>query len=317
MKNNELQIIKQDSELKNSKSSLMVEAKNELDNEISVAENYIPSAFDAQIDEYDSMIYFEDLYSENTFTADDLSFELHFELELQIKQITASQLCPDENTKDKVRLLKARQKILEDLHSYLTSRELCILDYSISTYASVCDSPWERRKEIRRAIYTDKKWFEANYINCERYSDKIDKIDLNVLFELTEIILSSEVIRYCAWDPEKSLHYPFLDKLSSISKTPQYGSFDIDAINEDDFYKEQYEYVFFSDLQFEDANGYQYYYDEIDLGEMENVEIYQIEIWDETVEYLDEDERAYFPTTKNNRVDFINMVSPSSNESII
>jgi hypothetical protein len=241
------------------------------------------------------MIYFDDLYSDNTFTADDLSFELHFELELQIKQINASQLCPDENTKDKVRLLKARQKILEDLRSYLTSRELYVLDYSISTYASVCDSPWERRKEIRRTIYADRKWFEANSMNWESFSDKIDKIDLNILFELTEIILNSEVIRYCAWDPEKSLHYPFLDKISSIPNTPYYGSFDIDAISEDDFYKEQFELVFFSDLQFEDENGYQYYYDEIDLGEMECIEMHEIDASADLVEYPDKYESAYNP----------------------
>jgi hypothetical protein len=212
MKNDNLQEINQDPELGNPVAPLIGEVINERDNEISEVENYTPNEFDVQINEYDTLTYFEELSSfDYTFPVEDLSFELHYELTQKIKQIRSCANSPTQETFYAVHLLESWQNILEDLRGFFTSQHLYALDYCIGTYASVCTSPYERRKEIRRNLYYLKNRLEADLINCDELEYIIGGIDPLILYELTEIILNSDIIHHCTIDPENSFGYSLLE----------------------------------------------------------------------------------------------------------
>lgn len=215
MNNNKQKKLKQDPELENPVSPLIGEVKNDRDNKISVTENYTQNEFDDDFNEYDTFRNNKDLSYDYLICVDDLSVELHSELEYQIKQIKLNPESTKEDSYYKFHLLQFWKLILKDIHGFLSSRQLFALNRCIGTYASCCATPSERRKEIRRNIYILKDWFEENHINMEELKDKIYQIDPLIFFELTEMLINSKVIQYCCMDPEINLHNDFIKPNSS------------------------------------------------------------------------------------------------------
>jgi hypothetical protein len=60
-----------------------------------------------------------------------------------------------------------------------------------------------------------KDWFEENLMNIEELEGKIYQIDPLIFFELTEILINSKVIQYCAMGPEINLPNDFIKPNSS------------------------------------------------------------------------------------------------------
>jgi hypothetical protein len=207
---NKLNKMNQDPELENPVSPLIGEVKNYRDNKISVTENYTQNEFDDDFNEYDTFRNIKDLSYDYLICVDDLSVELNSELENQINQIKVN---PDSTKEDyyyKFHLLHFWKLILEEIRGFLSSRQLFALNHCIGTYASCCATPSERRKEIRRNIYILKDWFEENLMNMEELEGKIYQIDPLIFFELTEILINSNVIQYCGMGPEINLHNDFI-----------------------------------------------------------------------------------------------------------
>jgi hypothetical protein len=94
---NKLNKMNQDPELENPVSPLIGEVKNDRDNKISVTENYTQNEFDDDFNEYDTFRNIKDLSYDYLICVDDLSVELHSELENQINQI---KLNPDSTKED-------------------------------------------------------------------------------------------------------------------------------------------------------------------------------------------------------------------------
>jgi hypothetical protein len=189
----------------------LLDGNNSIDDRSPATGNYIPDDSDAQIFEFDTMLEIDDLFSDYIFGADDLNFELQYELGKQIEQIRSAPVCSDNDNYQKIHLLELRQNILEYIRDVLSSKELFILDRCVSTYASVCSCPYERLKEIRINIYHLQDWFKSIQINSEEFENKICQIDPLILHELTEIMINSEIIYHCVLDPENSNNYPALE----------------------------------------------------------------------------------------------------------
>jgi hypothetical protein len=320
MKNNKQKKLKQDPKLENPVSPLIGEVKNDRVSTISPSENYAQNEFDAQIDEYDTLIHFEDIFSDYTFTADYLTFELHYELEQRIKQFNLSPNSPNGLKYYAIHYLIFWQKILENLRGLLTGRQLLALNGCIGLWASESSCPYERRDEIFKVLYLSKDWFKLNHLNRDNFLDKIKQIDPLILFELAEILINSKVIYDCAMDPERSLNYPLLDNdfiIPTFSYDEKYIEFngikytdriewemETDLINyideyyvsESDLIDELIDEDFCSHIQ--EEFDHQYFNGEVDLIEMECLEIHEIYECENPNDYPDECESAYNPKSK-------------------
>jgi len=175
------------------------------DNNIPEIENYIQDEIDAQIDEFNTLSTLDDIYESRIIDLDDLYFELSCELEKRIRQLKC-----EEHQCDKNKNIAIGHKyenwihILEQSESYISSRELDVLDKCISGYASEC-GPWERRKELRRNIFRLlNSSSEINRISLLELDYKINHIDEQTLFELTEILLELDNLFYCFYNPDDS-----------------------------------------------------------------------------------------------------------------
>ena len=172
-------------------------------------ENYIQDEIDAQIAEYDTLNSLEDIYTSLIIDVDDFNFELACELKKRLIQLNYGAHHSDKSD-NSATLHKYEYwiRILKQIDGFITSQELDVLDKCISTYASVCSCPYERRKEIFRSIFLFNGWSGINHINLLEFESKISQIDVQILFELTEILLEFEYHFYFSLNPENSLQIP-------------------------------------------------------------------------------------------------------------
>jgi len=138
---------------------------------------------------------------------EDLSFELQLEVRQQLRKYSRS-LSDPENPECRKYLLW--HIILKLVDENLSSKELFAIDYCIGTYASVC-WPEERRDEICRDIHRLKDWFKKNRLNGDVLERKILEMELQIFYELTEILLKSDVINYCLWGLKEPKYYRLLN----------------------------------------------------------------------------------------------------------
>ncbi len=174
------------------------------DNNSLEIENYIQDEIDAQIAEYDTLNSLEDIYTSVIIDVDDFNFELACELKQRLKQSNNGTY--HSNKSDNTVAASKYEfwiRILKQIDGFITSEELDVLDKCIGTYASVCTSPYERRKEISRNMYYLSSWFEIDLLE---FDSKIYRIDVQILYELTEILLELENLFYCSPNPENNFH---------------------------------------------------------------------------------------------------------------
>jgi len=209
------------------------EKQNFVENRIPEIENYIQDEIDALIDEYDTLNTIEDHFNTMIIDVDDFNFELSCELKKRLR-ILKSGGNQTENSGNSAITQKYEYwiRLLSQIDDFITSRELDLLDKCISTYASVCSCPYERKNEIERAIFFLLQGrSEINYIELMELHYKIDIIDEYILFELTEILLDLGYLFYCSTRPEDSLYSSeetnFLSDLATYYFWEKYGIDDL------------------------------------------------------------------------------------------
>jgi hypothetical protein len=126
---------------------------------------------------------------------------LIFELEKRLDQ--AKTWKPQSNNPAIAQKYENWISILNYIDGFITPQELDVLAECISTYASMC-GPYERRKEILRNMCYQNSFFDIDLLGLE---SKICRIDVQVLYELTEILLELENCFFCTTNSDSKPHY--------------------------------------------------------------------------------------------------------------
>jgi hypothetical protein len=163
-------------------------------------EDYIQHEIDAQIEEYYTLTSLEDLFPFVIIDVNDFTFELVFELKNRLDQ--AKTESHQSNNSATIQKYENWISILKYIDGFITPQELDVLDKCISTYASVC-YPYERRKEIRRNLWYQNSCFDIDLLEFE---SKIYRIDVQILYELTEILLELGNLFFCTTNSDNNLH---------------------------------------------------------------------------------------------------------------
>ena len=155
------------------------------------------------IELYESLDNLEDIYPCKVIDVDDFTFELISELKSRIDQLR-TQSHQNDNRDNSATTLKYENwiSILKYIDGVITPQELDVLAECISTYASVC-GPYERRKEISRNMCYQNSWFDIDLLEFE---SKIYRIDVQILFELTEILLELDNCFFCTTNSDSYPH---------------------------------------------------------------------------------------------------------------
>lgn len=172
---------------------------NESKDEIN-PEDYIQHEIDVQIEEYYRLTSLEDLFPFVIIDVYDFTFELVFELKKRLDQAKTGSHQTDNSTT--VQKYENWISILKYIDGFMTPQELDVLNKCISTYASVC-GPYERRKEISRNMCYQNSCFDIDLLEFE---SKVYRIDVQILYELTEILLELETLFFCTTNSDISLH---------------------------------------------------------------------------------------------------------------
>jgi len=183
--------------------------QNQLDNGYDPILGEYIDELDRQVNEpwiewYDSLLTLEDNYPCAVIDVDDFIFELVCELKKRHVQAKTGANQSDKRD-NSATILKYENwiSILNYIDGFLTSQEIDVLDKCISGYASVCTCPYERRKEIRRNLWYQNSCFDIDLLEFE---SKIYRIDVQVLFELAEILLELENLFYCSTNSDNNFH---------------------------------------------------------------------------------------------------------------
>lgn len=148
---------------------------------------YVPDFMHNALEEADSVQTIDDISDVFYFFPEMLFQKLRNELKMQISGNL-------ENDEKIITMIN----VLDNAEGCFSGDELFAIDFCMSTYASCCVSG-DRIHEICRNIYLLSEELEGNNIDPESLSRKIRTFDIDELFELTEIILNSEVIGGCVW----------------------------------------------------------------------------------------------------------------------
>jgi len=140
---------------------------------------------------YDSIILEED-YPSKIIDVDDFTSELVCELKKRIDQ--AKTESHQSNNSASIQKYETWISILNYIDGFITPQELDVLAKCISRYASYSSCPYERRKQIRRRLWSKSFCFDFDLVEIE---SKIDRIDVQIFFELTEIHLELKDLFYC------------------------------------------------------------------------------------------------------------------------
>ncbi len=179
----------------NNQSYSFKEYKNKIN-----PEDYIQHEIDAQIEEYYTLTSLEDLFPFVIIDVNDFTFELVCELKNRLDQAKTDSHQSDNSST--IQKYENWISILNYIDGFITPHELDVLDKCISTYASVC-YPHERRKEIIRNMCYLNSWFEIDLLEFE---SKIYRIDVQILYDLTEILLELENLFFCTANSDNNLY---------------------------------------------------------------------------------------------------------------
>ena len=208
------------------------EKQNFVDNRIPEIENYIQDEIDAQIDEYNTLNTIEDHFNTMIIDVDDFNFELSCELKKRLRQLYGCELHSDKSENSaKIRKYENWIKILKQIDGFITSWELVVLDKCISGYAAECSANG-RISEIKRNIFYGLYCYsEFSYLDLMKLLYKIDLIDENILFDITEVLLELENHFYCTPGAGKGIQPSeneiFLSDLAIYYFYEKYGIDDI------------------------------------------------------------------------------------------
>jgi hypothetical protein len=155
-------------------------------------DNLEESFIEPRIEWYESLTL-EDNFCEE-IEVDYFTTGLIFELEKRLDQ--AKTWKPQSKNPAIAQKYKYWLRILKYIDGFITPQELDVLAECISTYASECTCPNERRKEIWRNMCYLHSWFDIDLLEFE---SKIFRIDVQILYELTEILLELESLFYCTY----------------------------------------------------------------------------------------------------------------------
>jgi hypothetical protein len=132
---------------------------------------------------YESLNTLEDNYHCAVIDIDDFIVELVCELKIRLDKIETG---PHRGYNEAiVQKYEYWISILNYIDGFITPQELEVLTECMTTYGSVCD-PYERRKEIGRNLLHQISCFDIDMLEFE---SKIYRIDVQILYELTEILL--------------------------------------------------------------------------------------------------------------------------------
>jgi len=169
-------------------------------------ETYIPDESELKIWEYDTIPESGEPPDGYYYPVEDLNIELQLEVEQQLRNYTRFFSDPENPECHRYLLWNL---ILRLVDGYLNSQELYAINYCLGNYASVC-WPEEKREEICKNIYRVKDWFKENKLDGDVLERKILEMRLQIFYELTEILLKSDVINYCVWVIKEPSYYQLL-----------------------------------------------------------------------------------------------------------
>lgn len=152
------------------------------------------------IDLYESLDNLEDIYPCKVIDVDDFTFELVSELKYRIDQAKTQS-----HKNDNAEIAQKYENwisILNYIDGYITPQELDVLAECRSTYTSA-GFPYHCRNEIWRNLWYQISWFEIDLLAFE---SKIYRIDVQILYELNEILLELADKFYCITNSDSNPH---------------------------------------------------------------------------------------------------------------
>jgi len=144
-----------------------------------------------------------DLIEADSFmTLDDFPDEFYFGSEMLFEELINELNKQMSGNIEYDKRITTRINLLDKAGNYFSGPELLAIDFCISSYASICHSD-ERKNEIKRTLFLLEEELKTHEIDTESFSKKMDSFNTSELFELTEILLNSKIIRGCIWEIEK------------------------------------------------------------------------------------------------------------------